>query len=817
MTDRLLALCVLVPFLAVGTEFHVNNQTGSDAADGLSPEKAFATLARATKELRAGDVLVIAPGKTYGESLVLKRGGTADRPIVIRGNGAVISGLKPIPKDAWSDRGNGLFLNANKLCWGALRPRVFLGEGRMLSVVCGHFKNVTPESLKPLQAIWNEEGIWFRAEAGKSAADYDLRGTYAMGGHSGVMIESCDYITVEDLTAQCFPNDGFNVHGSCHGLVFRNIVGRWNGDDGFSVHEDVQANVYHANLHHNDFGIQDINASQTSFFGCTVVSNRLCGVDMYGGMRIFHDVTVRDNGGNQVCASRGDAEQLRFVKGNPMLDGLVYMRNSRIGPGSGDGLRIGADARMTAVGTTISGVETGVRVNGNLHLVSSRICGCTSAAVRKAGGASFITRNCTVLLPFGERLNAEIERVSRQGGGRVVVPAGTNETGTVVLKSNVELHLEDGAVLLGSSEFDAYPLRRTFRTRSQKDVNGWCALIYAEGATNVSVTGRGIIDGRGAAQPARVRVPNVPHDLDGRARGLLFASCRGVTVRDVRIRNPAMWTQHYFDCEDVRIEGIDVFARANYNNDGIDIDSCRRVTIRNCTIDSADDAIVLKTTATVPCEDVMVENCRLATQASGFKLGTETLAGMRRVTAHDLTICASEGGTGFDHPGWRGRAISALEAMTVDGGTVEDVHIENVVAERVESPVFIRVGNRARPPYPGIAGLPAGSLRNVRIVGLTCRDAGACGSSVTAFEPGRIQGVVLERVRIAAAGGVRAGGWMTDAQCAAIERDFPSPSCFGGKLPAKGLYVSHAADVAIRDFSVTTYQEDERPVEVRVE
>ena len=386
----LLALCVLVPFLAVGTEFHVNNQTGSDAADGLSPEKAFATLARATKELRAGDVLVIAPGKTYGESLVLKRGGTADRPIVIHGNGAIVSGLTPIPKDAWIDKGNGLFLSANKSCWGALRPRVFLGEDRMLSVVCGHYKNVKPESLKPMEAIWNGEGIWFRAEAGKSAADYDLRGTYATGGHSGVMIESCDYITIEGVTAQCFPNDGFNVHGSCHGLIFRNIVSRWNGDDGFSVHEDVQANVYHANLHHNDFGIQDINASQTSFFGCTIVSNRLCGADMYGGMRIFHDVDVRDNGVNQVCVSRGDAKHLHFEKGNPMLDGLVYMRNSRIGPGAGAGLRIGAEAGMTAVGTVISGVETGVSVDGKLHLISSRIADCRKTAVKKGNAAVLV-------------------------------------------------------------------------------------------------------------------------------------------------------------------------------------------------------------------------------------------------------------------------------------------------------------------------------------------------------------------------------------------------------------------------------------------
>lgn len=363
----------MLAFAAPATDYYVDNKAGSDANDGLSPQSAFATLRTATPRLVAGDTLHIAPGRTYRETLQLSRSGTPSSPITVKGNGSILSGLRPVPDEGWIDKGDDLWFHPNSVCWGALRPRVFMGETNMVSLVCRHYSGVDPRKLPPETAIWNKEGIWFRTRDGASPVGYGLFGSYG-GNHSGVMVMGGSYITVEDLTVEGFSNDGFNVHGSCHGLIFRNIVGRWNGDDGFSVHEDVQANVYNAYLHHNDNGIQDINLSQTFFFGCTVESNRLCGVDLYGGLRILHDVTVKENSGCQVRIQVGKSRGLE--NDDPMLRTRAYLKGVKVEGGEGEGLLIGRDAGVTAVGCSISGTDIGIRVDGSLTFIDGTVSDC---------------------------------------------------------------------------------------------------------------------------------------------------------------------------------------------------------------------------------------------------------------------------------------------------------------------------------------------------------------------------------------------------------------------------------------------------------
>ena len=412
--------------------------------------------------------------------------------------------------------------------------------------------------------------------------------------------------------------------------------------------------------------------------------------------------------------------------------------------------------------------------------------------------------------PETARWQAAIDAANARGGGVVNVPAGRHLVGQLELKSNVELHLEDGCELVGTGVFADYPLKPGTATPSQKDVNGWCALLFAANATNIAVTGRGTVDGRGDLQPARTRFPEKVHDLDGRARNILFASCRGVTVRDVTLRNPAMWNQHYFDCEDVTIENVRVFARVNYNNDGLDIDSCRRVTVRGCDIDSTDDAIVFKTTSPHPCEDVLVENCRLSSQATALKFGTESLGDFRRFRIRNLTVRPSAIPTPWTHPGFVTNGIAAVEVSTVDGGDVEDIDIDGVDAVGCASAVFLRVGNRARPMRPGGKGLPPGFMRRVRVANVKAREIGNLGSSVSTFEEGRITGVTLENIDIETVGGIAEGDYRTLETFRDKIATFPSPLHLG-KLPAKGIFQRNAKDVTLKGFRFSSLAPDVRP------
>ena len=368
-----IAIVAAVAFLqsfVYATEYHVDSSSGNDANDGLSAATAFRTLERATKLLKAGDVLNLAAGRLFGEALVIRASGTVEKPIVVRGNGAIVSGLHPVDKENWESKGGDLWFQANDRCWGALRPRVFIGE-EMVSL------SVKPQDLKPRTAVWCKEGLYFRAESGKSPRNYALLGSIGRTReeHSGVIIAGKNNITIENLVAQHFPNDGFNVHGTCRGLVFRNIVARNNGDDGFSIHDDVCAMVAGLHSHHNDYGIQDVGFSQLVVSGAVLEHNRLCGFDEHGGIRILRDSVVRENGNRQIALFSSRKRNKPIL--TPMGLMTAYLENVKVGNGKGEALFMEAGVTLVAKNCVFSGTEVGLSLTGGqAHFEGCSVSDC---------------------------------------------------------------------------------------------------------------------------------------------------------------------------------------------------------------------------------------------------------------------------------------------------------------------------------------------------------------------------------------------------------------------------------------------------------
>lgn len=374
---------------AGAAEYYVDNRRGDDANDGKSAERPFRTLAKATSRLKAGDALNIAPGEPYRESLVVASSGTASAPILIRGNGAVLTGLEPVPDSAWRDCGGGLFLATNKACWGALQPHLVDRRGKSLTVASSSSaKSERAKSLKPGEAMWNAEGAWYRAREGESPVGLGLCGYFR---ESGVKIVNQNHIIVERIVAERFANDGFNVHGSCHDLVFRGIEARWNGDDGFSVHDNVEAQVRGAHLHHNSDGIADVHASQTVYSDVLVEDNFSFGVGLYGGLRVMRDCTVRNNGGDQIKIlgdndHRGKAEM-------PMFKPKVHIVNVKVdgGAGAASALLVGDGATISIVDCEFRNAAVGMRLKGGeTHVERTRVSGCRKARVLKDEGAVLV-------------------------------------------------------------------------------------------------------------------------------------------------------------------------------------------------------------------------------------------------------------------------------------------------------------------------------------------------------------------------------------------------------------------------------------------
>ena len=369
------------------------------------------------------------------------------------------------------------------------------------------------------------------------------------------------------------------------------------------------------------------------------------------------------------------------------------------------------------------------------------------------------------------------------GGGRVYFPPGRYLSGTIFLKSNVTLELEAGAVLLGSRNLADYP-DAIPSFRSYTDVYTHKSILYAEKAENVALCGRGRIDGQGAQfSGPYLRRPYM----------IRMIECRNVLVEDLTIVDSPMWVQHYLACSGVVIRGITVSSRVNHNNDGIDIDCCERVRISDCDIVSGDDAIVLKSTAGRPTRDVVVSNCTLSTLCNALKLGTESNGGFANIAFSNCSIYDTR--------------LAGIAVEMVDGGALDRVSFSNIVMNNVGAPIFVRLGNRARPfteggPRPGM-----GTLRRVRIANVEATGAGKTGCSITGL-PGRpVEDISLENVRLRFNG----GGTAADAarQVEELAEKYPEYSMFG-VLPAYGFYCRHARNLTLRNVETSFEGADAR-------
>ena len=397
-----------------------------------------------------------------------------------------------------------------------------------------------------------------------------------------------------------------------------------------------------------------------------------------------------------------------------------------------------------------------------------------------------------------------IDEVSAKGGGRVVVPKGSYVVCALELKSGVELHLEEGAALLSVTNLSAYETCHRMNS-----------TVFATGAQNVSITGKGLISGRGEFFD-RVISRARGLKLRGGWRTLTFQDCRNVTVEDVSLRGAASWTLFLKHNDGVVVRRINLFGHANFCNDGIDIDS-KNVLIEDCDIDAEDDAIVFKThRPDFTVENVTVRNCRLASNSSNIKFGTESLGAFRNVRVHDCTIgCKTPSHTIAPHnapgeeQGVRTHAISGIEVSVVDGGSIENVVISNIVmGTGVNTPVFVRLGRRKESRLPGGTFLRDVLISDVR---MTAPASSAVACSITGVPGLRPQNIVLRNLDLVFPGGG------TTAMASGIpderERSFPMPTMFRVALPAYGLYVRHADGVRLENVKMrlASGAEDARP------
>ncbi len=441
------------------------------------------------------------------------------------------------------------------------------------------------------------------------------------------------------------------------------------------------------------------------------------------------------------------------------------------------------------------------------------------------GSASSAAENETA------KWQAEIDRASASGGGVVSVPAGVHRVGGLELRSNVELRLEEGAVLEALYGLENYRVVKL--PYSEGD---WSAIVMGLNVTNAAVTGDGMIDGRGALWPPTPKGFKGCHE-GLRPRGLFFAYSKDIRLEGYTLRNTACWGQVFKNCDGVTARGITVFNHGNQNNDGFDIEA-RNVLIENCVLDTNDDQFCIKSNDPgFTVENVTIRNCVARGQASAFKIGTATRGVVRHVRVENLRCEPTHGifsryadGTPakylyhlgvYYHPETYpyGFGLIGIAVECVDGGCVEDVVVDGVTfVDGFKIPIFVRADRRAH--HHADDGLKRGGhnvLKDVVIRNVKGYVIGPTASSITGTKDFRVQNVLLENIDIVQPGAGEAAGRLAAEDPAPYrENCYPSPDIyFPGILPAYGLYVDYADGVELKNVRFRTLAEG--PVELRPE
>ncbi|MGC3991741.1 MAG: glycoside hydrolase family 28 protein [Chthoniobacteraceae bacterium] len=392
-------------------------------------------------------------------------------------------------------------------------------------------------------------------------------------------------------------------------------------------------------------------------------------------------------------------------------------------------------------------------------------------------------------------LQKAIDDLAAAGGGTLEFPAGRYLTGTVQLKSNLTLQLDEGATILGSTNAADYRNLDPFIDGSGNPMGH--ALIVAVEARHVAIEGKGTIDGQGKVLASHQKPFSMRPFL------IRWVRCSDIAVRGVHLTNPGAWTLHFSQSKNAVVDGLTIRTRDQRlrNNDGVDIDSSENIHVTNCDIISGDDAIVIKSTSGTPSRDIVASDCRLSTRTNAIKLGTESYGGFENITVSRCTVTNTD--------------MAGIALYEVDGASLSKVNISDVTMDGVSVPISIRLGARLKTFRAGDQPKPASTLSDVTIKNVTAKNVKVVGILINGIPGHPVENVTLENVQLEVPG----GGTAEDAKIQLPEKEkaYPEFSMFGKKIPASGIYIRHVKGLTFKDVKVTPLQPDARPATVVID
>ena len=420
-------------------------------------------------------------------------------------------------------------------------------------------------------------------------------------------------------------------------------------------------------------------------------------------------------------------------------------------------------------------------------------------------------------------IQAAIDKLSQKGGGKLILLQGTYLTGAIQLKSGVELHLEAGAELLGSTDpKDYYQLQVGGEGDVVRKDNSKYGLVLAQGAKNIKLTGYGTINGQGRElaltidslcktgilkddhystrlhRPSEIMRPKL----------FFFSECDGVEITHLTLRESACWGLSFDQCRNMKLEHLTVLNRAYWNNDGIDLTDCANVEVANCYINAADDGICLKSYHLHGVsENIRIHDCHIESSASAVKFGTASWGAFRNIFITNNNVLNTF------------RSCIAIES--VDGAKIENILVDGMKARNTGNAIFVKLGNRA--------GDGTGFIRNIMLKNFDVELAegrpdgdydirgpevsyfhNPFPSSITGYPSHAVQNVILDSIRIVAPGNASKGmAYVRVDEVPENEKNYPEFTMFG-ELPAWGFFFRHVDGLTLRNVDLIYAKKDFR-------
>lgn len=382
-------------------------------------------------------------------------------------------------------------------------------------------------------------------------------------------------------------------------------------------------------------------------------------------------------------------------------------------------------------------------------------------------------------------------------GGTVIFSKGTFLTGQLILGSDMNLIIDSSATILGiqSDEEDSYPhhkIETQFPNRMLQDCQR--RLIYGNHLQNVSITGKGKIDGQGYYDPW-MNVKELGTEKD-RPSILAFVGCKNITVSDITMVNPACWTQVYIESDNVTIRNIKVHTgNLTPNRDGIDIVDCHNVLIEDCDIKSEDDGICFKSGSEYGCKDVVVRNCAIdklnVNAGNCFKLGTDGLGSYMNFEVSGLTLKNA-----FQN--------SALVIESMDGAVIDNINISDCEISNSGQAIFMLLADRKRTVpgrKPRIGSISNIHFKNINGKGFTQQYP----SIITGIKGHNIQNICFENLNLELKGDINT----TNQTVMEYDGKYPEGSKFGN-TNANGFFIRHTDNVDFINCNISVELPDAR-------